>query len=312
MKFFQNWLVKAFTIIIVPFIIGIIDNLGSWKNENGQLNNIFYNGKIFVMVLTILYIIYVIYIAYVERRKNKEEMDISELKALTEKQLCKIKTYDKVLTSINTIINNSQKEINKMASGNNLRLDDWNFECVSSYICDDIVEILKNISTSGEDISVNIYIRFKKKNVKRNNDYIRMIAHSGGTNSEPSILYKDIQLKKGNDWQYAKLFLRNNPKIIVYPSEEEIKSNFHFNGDPNNYLGEYTQYIGIPISCSSGRILSSLEIVSHHGTIIAETKDEILEIINKYLMVYRNYALLTHKIEKGFQTKRSDVNNKGE
>lgn len=308
MKFFQNWLVKAFTITIIPFIISIIDNLGSWKDENGQFNDIFSNGKIHVIVLTILYIIYVIYIAYTERKKSQEEIEISKLKEQIETYSCCTNTYDKVLTSINTIINNSQKEINKISSSKNLHLDDWNFECVSSYICNDILNIMKSISKSGEDISVNIYVRFKKKDLKRNNDYIKMIAHSGGTNSDPSILYQDIPLKKKSDWQYAKLFLKNNPKIIVYSSEEQIKKNFSFNGEPNDYTGEYTQYIGIPISCSSGRILSSLEIVSHHGTIIADTANELLEIVNKYLMVYRNYALLTHKIEKGFQAKHSGTN----
>lgn len=47
-----------------------------------------------------------------------------------------------------------------------------------------------------------------------------------------------------------------------------------------------------------------MEIIAHHGTIIADTKPEILEIVNKYIIVYRNYALLTHKIEKGLKAKR--------
>ena len=47
-----------------------------------------------------------------------------------------------------------------------------------------------------------------------------------------------------------------------------------------------------------------LSIIAHHGTIIADTKAEILEIVNKYIIVYRNYALLTHKIEKGLKAKR--------
>ena len=135
-----------------------------------------------------------------------------------------------------------------------------------------------------------------------------MIAHSGGTNSDPSILYSDILLSKKKDWQYAKLFLENNPKIKVYPTEEEIKRNFGYNGNPNEYDGEYTQYIGIPISCSAGNILSSLEIIAHHGTIIADTKEDILKIINKYIIVYRNYALLAHKIEKGLRAKGVENN----
>ena len=139
-----------------------------------------------------------------------------------------------------------------------------------------------------------------------------MIAHCGGSNSIPTILYSDIILSQKKDYQYAKLFLGNNPKIVVYPTEEEIKKNFGYNGNPSKYDGEYSQYIGIPISCSAGYILSSLEIIAHHGTMIAETKTEILEIINNYIIVYRNYALLTHKIEKGLKAKRVENISKEE
>ena len=136
-----------------------------------------------------------------------------------------------------------------------------------------------------------------------------MVVHAGGTNSAPAILYKDIPLNQKRECQYAKLFLGNNPKIVVYPNQEEIMKNFGFNDTPSKYDGEYTQYIGIPISCSAGHIISSLEIISHHGTVIADTKEDILALINKYIIVYRNYALLTQKIEKGLRAKRVSIDN---
>lgn len=311
LSFLQNWLFKAFTIIIVPFIISLIDNASNWKTENGKWNNIFKNGKIFVIILTVIYIIYVIYIAYIDRKQNKDSIGIEELEKKIDTYKLYLEIYKTVFDSVNNILNVSQKEINNLSkeiiSTNNLDLLNWNFQSISNYICTDIANVLNKISKSGTDISVNIYIRNKKKSGKRTQDYIKMIAHAGGKNSIPSILYKDILLKKKKDWQYSKLFLNNNPKIIVYTTEEEIKRNFGFNGNPSKYDGEYTQYIGIPISCSSGDILSSLEIISHHGTIIADTKDEMLDIINKYIIIYRNYALLTHKIEKGLRAKRIEL-----
>lgn len=316
LDFLQNWLFKALVITIIPFIIGLLDNASDWKSENGTWNNIFKSGKIFVITLTLVYIIYVIYISYLERKQNIENNIIQKLQEDIKHKSSQIEIYQTVLESINSLMNISQKEINALSkeiiSSNNLDLLNWNFESISSYICKDVVAILNKVSKSGTDISVNIYMRHKKKTGKRTSDCIRMIAHSGGTNSIPSILNTDIPLKKKKDWQYAKLFLRNNPKIIVYSTEDEIMKNFDFNGSPNKYSGEYTQYIGIPISCSSGYILSSLEIISHHGTIIADTNEEILNIINKYIIIYRNYALLTHKIEKGLRSKRIENNNKGE
>jgi hypothetical protein len=303
-----NWLTKALIITIVPFFIGLIDNATIWKNSNGQIKNIFISGKFWVISLTILYIIYIIYVAYNERKQEKNNQTLEDLKK--QKQLCdcSLEIYKTTFDSINNLMNISQKEINDLSkqiiSTNNLELLNWNFESISSYICKDIVSILRKLSKSGTDISVNIYVRHKRNTGKRTQDCIKMIAHYGDANSTPTILYSDIILSKKKDWQYAKLFLENNPKIVVYPTEEEIKKNFGYNGTPSKYDGEYSQYIGIPISCSAGYILSSLEIIAHHGTIIADTKTEILEIVNKYIIVYRNYALLTHKIEKGLKAKR--------
>lgn len=312
LDFLNNWLVKSLIITIVPFIIGLIDNASDWVDSEGDINNIITNGKIFVIILTGFYIIYVIYIAYIERKREKDSLKVEELEMKNAQQELHLEIYNMTFDSINNLMNVSQKEINDLSkqiiSSNNLDLLNWNFESISNYICKDIVNILSKISKSGTDISVNIFIRHKKKSGRKTQDCIRMIAHWGGTNSNPSILYTDIILNKKKDWQYAKLFLDNNPKIVVYATEEEIKQNFEYNGNPNKYDGEYTQYIGIPISCSSGNILSSLEIISHHGTIIADTKDELLEIINKYIIVYRNYALLTHKIEKSLRAKRVDNN----
>lgn len=311
-SFLHYWWVKSLIITIIPFIIGVLDNATEWKDTQGNTTNIITNGKIIVIILAVLYIIYVIYMAYIERQRDKHNKVIAELEKDIDQKNTLLEIYKVTFESINHLMNVSQKEINTLSkqiiSSNNLDLINWNFESISNYICKDIVNILSQISKSGTDISVNIYTRHKQKSGRNTQDYIKMIAHWGGINSEPSILYSNILLNKKKDFQYAKLFLSNNPQIVVYPTEEEIRQNFKFNGSPKDYDGEYTQYIGIPISCSAGNILSSLEIISHHGTIIADTKEELLEIINKYIIVYRNYALLTHKIEKGLRAKRVENN----
>ncbi|WP_024346889.1 hypothetical protein [Lacrimispora indolis] len=304
----NHWLFRAFFSTVVPLLISAINDLSDWKNEKGEWNNIFSNGKIFVLVLSLIYIAYIIYMAYCERKKENLENLIEKLELKNKDQQNNINTYNKILESLCNIINISQKQINDMSkeiiSKENLDLLTWNFNSVSTYICNDIVDILKKISKNGTDITANIYIKKKIKKGRRTQEYVKMISHSGGTNSAPKILNTEMLLSSKKDWQFAKLFLNNNPKIIIFENEEEIKNNFKFNGNISNYSGEYTQYIGIPISCSGGNILSSLEIICHHETILAETKDEILDIVNKYIIVYRNFALLSHKIEKGLRAKR--------
>ena len=304
----NHWLFRVFFSTVIPVIISTMNDFSDWRNEEGEWKNVFSNGKIWVIVLSTIYLSYIIYMAYCERKKENYKNLISKLELENIKNQENIDTYDIILQSLCHIINISQKQLNNLSkqiiSNENLDLLTWNFNVVSTYICDDIVDILKKISKNGADITVNIYVKEKIKKGTRNQEYIKMISHSGGTNSAPKILNTDLLLTSKKDWQYAKIFLNKNPKITIYPNEEEIKNNFKFNGNASNYDGEYTQYIGIPISCSGGNILSSMEIICHHGTKLAETKEEILNIVNKYIIVYRNFALLSHKIEKGLRAKR--------
>lgn len=315
-----NWLSKAVIITILPFIIGLLDNATKWKDDNGNIINIFKSGKIGVVLLTFLYIIYIVYVAYNERKQGKEKQIINDLKEQQKNNELYIESYKNTLETMNNLMNFSKDKINdftkKMLLINNanlLNLDLLNsnlesmFKDISTCICNDIVNNLKKLSQYETDISASIYLRYNKKSGKRNNDCIKMVAYYGNQNSWPSIIESEIILAKKKDYQYAKLFLKNNPKVVAYPTEEEIKENFAYERNPSEYDGEYTQYIGIPISCSEGHILSSLEIIAHHGTIIAETKQGLLEIVNKYIIVYRNYILLLHKIEKGLKSKNIDI-----
>lgn len=162
-----NWLVKALIITIVPFVIGLIDNATEWKDKNGSINNIFISGKFFVILLTVLYIAYIIYVAFNERKQDKNNQTIEKL--IKDKTFCNLSldVYKMTFESINNLMNISQKEINDLSkqiiSTNNLELLNWNFNSISNYICKDIVNILSKLSKSGNDISVNIYVRYKKK-----------------------------------------------------------------------------------------------------------------------------------------------------
>ncbi|MDD6071626.1 MAG: hypothetical protein PUC12_12585, partial [Clostridiales bacterium] len=190
LDFLQNWIFKAIVITVFPFIIGLIDNVSDWLDANGNVVNIIKNGKIFVVILTVIYIVYVIYIAYTERRQYKNYQNIEELKEQNAQQALLLETYNITFDSMNNLMNVSQKEINDLSkqiiSTNNLDLLNWNFESIANYICKDIVGILSKISKSGTDISVNIYVRRKRKTGRKTQDCIKMIAHWGGTNSTPS------------------------------------------------------------------------------------------------------------------------------
>lgn len=301
-KLLSNWIFNACIITVIPFIIGIVDNIGSWKNDTGQFNNILENGKIFVLLLSALYVTYVIYISYKEHKRNKMEHTIEDLQN-------SLKVSDSIIASLNTMFNVSQEEINKIAKGikttGNINLINWNFESVANHICRDLADIISNVAIKGSDITVNVYLKTKEKNNSRTNEYITMIAHSGGINSEPKTFGQRRLLSSCRGYEFAKSFLNRNPVITIYENEENIRKHFKFNGDYSNYEGEYTQYIGIPIACSAGEVISLLEIISHHNAIISETKEDLLQVVNNYIIPYKNFSLLSHKIEKVLKVKHS-------
>lgn len=130
-----------------------------------------------MILLTGLYIVYIIYVAYNDRKQDKNNQTIENL--TREKEFCDLSldVYRTTFESVNNLMNISQKEINDLSkqiiSTNNLELLNWNFESISNYICKDIVNILSKLSKSGTDISVNIYMRHKKKTGKRTQDCIK-------------------------------------------------------------------------------------------------------------------------------------------
>lgn len=161
----NNWLVKALIITIAPFVISLIDNLGEWKDSEGKWINVLENGKIFVILLSLLYIGYVVYIAFIEKKEEKNKISISQLEKKINDYTVESEIYEEVLKSLNTLINDSQKNINdlskKILKTDNLELLNWNFEGVANCICRDVLEILKKIAKKGDDITVSIYIRYR-------------------------------------------------------------------------------------------------------------------------------------------------------
>lgn len=110
-----HWLTKALIITIFPFIIGLIDNATEWKNDKGNINNIFFSGKIWVILLTILYIVYIIYVAYNERKQEKNNLVMADLIKQKEMSDLSLDIYRMTFDSVNNLMNISQREINDLS-----------------------------------------------------------------------------------------------------------------------------------------------------------------------------------------------------
>ena len=58
-------------------------------------------------------------------------------------------------------------------------------------------------------------------------------------------------------------------------------------------------YVGIPVFCDDDKMVGLLEIVGLDDTKFrCKSKDEVEEIVNKFLVPYANVFLLLQKLEK--------------
>ena len=56
--------------------------------------------------------------------------------------------------------------------------------------------------------------------------------------------------------------------------------------------------MAIPVFCNESKMIGLLEIVCLKKTVLADTEEELNEIISKYFVPYANLTLLLYKLEK--------------
>lgn len=316
-NFIQMKLVKCFNIYINPIIIGaLFSSLGAWDYENDKF---FLIKVVSVFVLLIWYIITSWKYYKIEENIQSDISSLNEqivqLNSYIEFEKKKNSTYNKVILSLTSLFNKSADSINDIAKkllNRNATLDKWNYKTVCVGICNGIYETLC-VYSGYYDFSVSIMLydinaRGKSKN-------IRMIAEKSKYEGNSSIFDIPLNLNKYKDFYAVKMFKKSSPKISILTTTEDINLNFVFSDNSDEHP-KYSQYVGIPILCSGKQMISLLQICAFDESMIADTKDKIMEIINEYILPFVYYALLNNKIEKGFLNSISmikeveqDVNN---
>lgn len=288
----MNNITRTILIAAVPVVATIVDSVtGEWV-VNEELVNLYSTGKLWVLILYAFFF----WLVFVDARKNKKEVDHQKL--LDEKNR-EITAYEKEISSLRDVFDFSQEAINKLTKNflvnKKLDLREWNFEAVATYICKGVYSALVEVAKTGKNFTVNIYIREIDSDRK---EYITMIAHEGENRKDPPNIFGVRRLiKSGKSTHYSmKQFIDNNPKINVLPDKASIRRAF------TKYKDSYNQYIGIPICCKGNNMISLLEIIAHDDSVIAEGRDEILQILNKYIICYQYFALFAHMIEKNMVT----------
>lgn len=293
-EFLQIKGVKLFCICINPILIGaLFSSLGSWD----------FKGDNFICIKIILTVI--LFLTYIVSmyRYYKIEDNIKNTLSNLENEVKIHKTENKIYSKITLILTSlfktcadSINTISKNILVNKAKLDNWNYAQVCNVICNAIYELLCLISGESK-FYVNIMLYDTKAKGKSKN--IKMIAHKGKYEGDPDTFGKPLNMNTYKDFYAVKMFKKNSPQISILTTSEDIKEKFVFSSDKTEHPN-YTQYVGVPIHCSGNQMLSLLQICSFDNTKIGNNKEEIMQMVNDYILPFTYFALLNNKIEKGF------------
>ncbi len=216
----------------------------------------------------------------VNTRRAKEEL---------EKQMLGFK---KLGTNIIKICEGNANDLNKCLNAvndNKIDLNLWSFDTASSILCQCIYEFLKEMFK--DDNFEIAYVRRGRKANKQ--DIICMNAYANNGNSMPGLWCKERVVSKDKHHD-AQLFQSGKGDVEVLIDENSIDEKFSY---PNGKKTVYKQYVSVPVMCNT-KMIGLLEIMTLGEAKMGLTKDEVLEMANKFLVPYARMFLLLHKTEK--------------
>lgn len=299
-KIFNNKELKNAISLILTVGIGLIgSSMGSWDAKS---DNFFYMKLVSLIILSLIFIVFLI-LSYIYDRKERKILtelnaEIESLKSEIELKEKAISTYEKSQLALSAIFETSADDINTAANNikknNVVLLDNWNFRKECNWICEKVLSIVSDLSINGDDFVVSIFqlnplSRGKSKS-------ITMIAHASKFGNTPDIYGVPLSFRKHSEFYAVKLFKKNKHDPDVLIDKNEINEKFIYK-DENNHP-DYSQFIAMPIHCNGNDMLSLLQIVAFGESKLGNTKIEITQKINKYLLPYTRFGLMSYKYEK--------------
>ena len=128
-----------------------------------------------------------------------------------------------------------------------------------------------------------------------------MMAHSSPQTAKPDV-YDQEELLSECKYQYARIIRDRKRDIFVLEDTSKIMQIF-YKKKPETDLSKYSQYIAIPVICSSNKFLGVLQVTTKHNYKIMNTDVELEKFSETYLTPFIELLILVEKIKKGLFVK---------
>lgn len=272
--------------VITLGIGGICSALGIWDPTKDQ------NFWIKLIALIILVILYLVLLAFY----STNEANVNKVAALYERQN---RTFEQVMSGLMNVCRKSASGSNKVIKSiiqkSKADLELWSFDEACFWICKNVYDTLCEIG-QGKEFEV-LYDRLDESTSPKT--YIYTNSYANKDMKRPTV-YNQKRSKSDHKYHDVELFRKNESETEVIIGKDEIDKVFehedHYKRNKNK--DKYNQYIAIPVFCNDDKMVGLFEIVCLNKTYLAETEEEVKEIVSRYFVPYTYYTLLLNKMEK--------------
>lgn len=308
--FYQKTWFKNTILITLPSLISTIGVIISLVNT---LSDTIKNTLIIVIIalMIILIIAVILFSAQDDKIYNDYQISLNDnqkLLAVVARLNNDLKTNNHIITAFSEISEKWSKNINSFANNVIQRkiISDkaWDkikyFDTICLQCKNMIIQHCNNPDTSKISVS---FVSYREN--ENGDKFIHMIAHSNPESTRPNACKKEEKLSDSN-YYYANLIKEKYSDIDVAVNNGEILTKFN-KITKNTDLSKYTQYIAIPVYCTSNKLLGIFQVVTKYDYIIEQDEISLRKFAEEKIIPFSNLIVLIEKINKGLYVTPENV-----
>lgn len=306
-KFYLKLWFKNILFIGLPTIISILGVLISFLDQKYSQLLIFS-----ILFLMICLIISVVFYSNQEDKMNKELKELTDKNKSLNTILFKLdnlsKTNAYIVNAFSECAESWSKNLNTFANevkgSGKVSEKCWDKIKLYDTLCVQCRDTIKKYCGKDDNSKVSVgFISYTED--KDGTAWVKMIAHSNPESTRPHSFGKLEKLAESR-YYYADLIKENNSNIDLAVNNEEILRKFK-NVSLTTDLSKYTQYIGIPVYCSSKKRLGIFQVVTKYEYIIEKDRVSLEKFATDFIIPYINLIILIDKINKGLYVKPIEI-----
>ncbi|EGC75472.1 hypothetical protein HMPREF0490_00670 [Lachnospiraceae bacterium 6_1_37FAA] len=299
-KFYQKPWFKNTILISIPTIISCIGIFISFVNNN-VLKAVFCTVSVFLMFCLIIAVLFygnqeskaseIIY--EMNQKNNQLNLILNELDRYKNTCSYSVGMFSSISEKWALNINSFANEVIQNGKAPKKCWDRYKiFDDICSY-CRDMIITYTGIDDTSK-ISVGFIYYWEDENREK---WIHMVAHSNPSSTRPRSC-KNIEPLEKSSYHYANLIKDNLSDIEIAINNEEIQRIFN-KVSIDTDLSKYTQYIAIPVYCTSNKMLGIFQVITKYNYIINTDRIKLRKFAEENIVPYSNLIVLADKINKG-------------